>query len=85
VRGDEREKEREGGLCRGRPEKDRAFGTYFLLLLLFSVWESLRCASSDGDVAELFSFLGRAAGMVVGKGTIKECGGRDLGRGFLRQ
>ena len=83
MRGNERGKEREGD--RGRPEKDRAFGTYFLLLLLFSVCESLRCTSSDGDVAELFSFLGRAAGMVVGKGTIKECGGRDLGRGFLRQ
>jgi len=43
-------------------EKSENHGTYFRLLLLFSVNVSLR-SLSEGGVAELFSFLGRAAGM----------------------
>jgi hypothetical protein len=43
--------------------------TYFLLLLPFSACESLRRPSSDGGVAERFSFLGRAAGIVRGVGA----------------
>lgn len=37
----------------------------FLLLLVFSACDSLR-ASSEGGVAELHTFLGRAGGMIMG-------------------
>lgn len=40
--------------------------TYFLLLLLFSGVFSFGRWSSDGGVAESFSFLGRATGMTGG-------------------
>jgi hypothetical protein len=60
---------------KAEPEKNRAIRTYFLLLLLFSDGDSLRYASSDGGVAELFSFLARAAGMSVGRGMIIGCDG----------
>ncbi|PBK74727.1 hypothetical protein ARMSODRAFT_488530 [Armillaria solidipes] len=47
-------------------EKGRENGqkrTYFLLLLLISACGSLRRPSSEGGVAELDSFFGRATGM----------------------
>ncbi len=57
-------------------EKNRAIRTYFLLLLLFSDCDSLRCPSSEGGVAELLSFFGRVAGMIVGRGMIIGCNRR---------
>ena len=50
---------------KGGRRKLGEFGTYFLLLLLFSEEDSLRWPSSEGGVAEMFSFLGLAAGMIV--------------------
>lgn len=66
-----------GDAVERRSANRRGIQTYFLLLLLFSERDSLRCPSSEGGVAELFSFFGRATGMIVCRERIldmRECG-----------
>lgn len=54
--------ERGGGQ---QTDKLRGNHTYFRLALLFSASGSLRAQSSEGGVAELDSFFGLTAGMIV--------------------